>query len=120
MVDVVVAEAVLCVAGVVDPGIVHHKGDFAVPDFRVVVRKRSEEINKDGGFERAVFDLVVDDALGGNAHEERDVDSSVRRDGNGRRSSFWCPAPERGQVEVEPLSSRNQSSWSGSWLTRWA
>ena len=42
VVEVVVAEVVSCLARVVDPGVVHHMGDFAVPDFRVVVGKRIE------------------------------------------------------------------------------
>ena len=42
---VVVAEVVSGVARLVDPGVVHHKGDFAVPDFWAVVGKRMDRVN---------------------------------------------------------------------------
>ena len=70
MVDVVVAEVVLGCPSVVDPGVVHHKADLSVPDGWAVVSKRLKVAHKVGGFERPLFDFIVDDAIWGDASEE--------------------------------------------------
>ena len=88
MVDVVVAEVVLGCPGVVDPGVVNHRADLSVPDGWAVVSKHLKVDNKVGGFERPLFDIVVDDAIWGDAREEREVDSSVCWDGLDGGSSF--------------------------------
>ena len=102
VVDVVAAEVFLGCASMMDPGVVHNKADFSVPGGWAVVSKRLKEAHKVGGFERPLFDFIVDDAINGDAHEERDVDSSVCWDGLDGSCSSSCPAPERGDVEVEP------------------
>ena len=85
-----------------DPGVVHHKADVSVADSRAVVNERLKVLHKISGLERSPFHGVEDDPFRGDAHEERNVDSSVRRDGLDGSCSSFGPAPERGDVEVEP------------------
>ena len=53
--DVVVAEEGLCDTGMMDPGVVHHKADFSIPDNWAGVRKRFKELNEVGCFERPIL-----------------------------------------------------------------
>ena len=85
-----------------DPGVVHHKADLSVADSRAVVNEPLKVLHEVGGFEGPLFHSVENDSIKGDAHEEREVDSSVRRDGLDGSCSSSGPAPERGDVEVEP------------------
>ena len=85
-----------------DPGVVHPKADVSVADSREVVNERLKVLHKISGFEGSLFHSVENDPFRGDAHEERDVDSSVGRDGLDGSCSSSGPAPERDDVKVEP------------------
>ena len=55
VVDVVVMEEGCCCAGMMDPGVVHHKADFSIPDGWEVVSKRLKVLHEVGCFERPLL-----------------------------------------------------------------
>ena len=101
MLDLVLAEKLFGDTGVMDLGIVHHKADLSVPDFREIICQRIEEVEEVVCFEGPDLDLEEDDSSRGDINEERDVDSSVCLDRNNWRFSNGGPAPESCDMKVK-------------------